>query len=197
MTYSELQDKIADWAIVNCGLVTDPVTARTIYNKAESARSASEQEIFEAMNNVVLWMAENGPRPNRTYMTLHLFNINTPGLPYKSVATEHGTTPNFTYTQQIKFPEDVTVEIQFYGKGVENNAQTLRRSLMLETPLSDLRIAGLVVRKDTPVRDAHTPIDKTYEERVVYEVTFGIGHDVTESIDAITTVATIQQDIDY
>ena len=190
MKMADMSLVLADWILVNSGLVTDPVTAASILAIPEMDRTPTQQVLWLAIQNTVVDLAENGPRPNTPYISMHMEVVKRHGLtPYRSNPTAVDPfDPSKGVNTVVYYIESIHLFLQGYGSGTNNNLQNLQQSLMKDGVLETLRAVGLSFWYDSGITDIHIPIDMAYENRWAYDLVFSVGQEVTDTTMDIASV---------
>lgn len=140
----------------------------------------------------IIWMHQNGPRPNVSYITLHIIESGQKGLPYisenKAQFDNHGVLVPGTDIQNIERDKRLNVSIQGYGSKGGEYLEALRDSLDLESVMEYFDCNGLSALTPTPIKDISIVIDSQAESRDVFEVPFLTGIVIPEQVGYISNV---------
>ncbi len=131
----------------------------------------------------VIFADDNGPRPSLPYITINVTTTVKVGQ-----ANKEFPIPD-TGIQKIRYNEDVSLSLNGYGVGANDQLQLLKDSLQKESVRDTLRVDGLVIRDDsTGITDISTLIDETIEKRWLFEIFMGFGQEITEDTSYIEDV---------
>jgi len=134
--------------------------------------------IYNNTSLTIIWDNENGPRPNKAYISLRITTIS-------KVGQSNYQPPDNNGDRLIVYNEDFTLSIFSYGKSTDDNLQILKDSLQKELVIQYMRDNGIAIRNENDITDISTLIDSTREERFLYEVFFGMGHCIKENVGVI------------
>ena len=129
----------------------------------------------------VIFADENGTRPNENYLSLKVMN-------YLKIGQKDELKIDNNGNRSVKYDEDVTVNIEGYGIGVQDNIQELKDSLQLDSVIQSLVSVGIAVRADSDITDISTLLDETIEKRYLYEIMMGFSRKLQENVGVIETV---------
>ena len=190
MTMSDIYFHLADWALINSEVVTTAAAAAAVFAISEIHRTPAEQTLWLAIQNSVINLAENGPRPNSPYLSIHMELVKRTGLlPARGTPVlvdplhpEKGVNVPVTYL------EEVHLYMQGYGADMNNKLQLLQQSLMRDHVIEDLRNVGIIFQSDSGIQDIHIPIDISYEDRWAYDVVFHVSQTIQDNVMHIESV---------
>lgn len=131
----------------------------------------------------VIWAEQEGPRPERPYLTLKLITG-----PTKTMAID-----NFKYDNDLtKFvlngDRSVVLSINAFGNDAFDLLATLQNSLDDPTVIDELFENSLSILDDGDIRDVTLALETSFETRAVMEVTFGYAHKRETSVVDIQKV---------
>jgi hypothetical protein len=139
----------------------------------------------------IIWANENGTRPALPYVTLQVRTVRKPGMPYSSKASATGV-------QTVSYIEDIDVSIQSYGDASDDFLLNLKNSLQKDTVLQALYANKVGLRNIGDITEIPIILDETAENRYLFEVSFTIGQEITDTVGFISTVEiedTIEQPV--
>lgn len=129
----------------------------------------------------VIFADENGTRPDGNYITLKVMTFSKIGQKDELPADNNGD-------RSVKYDEDFTLNIEGYGRGVQDNIQELKDSLQRESGLQALYQVGIAVRADSDITDVSALLDETIEKRYLYEIMMGFSRKIQENVGVIENV---------
>lgn len=127
---------------------------------------------------LIIWENQNGPRPDENYISLKI-NV------YSKIGQTNYLDPDNNGDRIVKYDEDFTLSIKSYGADTEDYLQVLKDSLQKESVIQGLIAEGIAIRNENEITDISILIDRTREERFLYEIFMGFAHDFTENVGVI------------
>lgn len=136
-------------------------------------------------STTIIFANENGPRPELPYITILTRIASKKGsIPFYDRAANDGT-------QRIKYDIDYSLSLQCYGNS-ENDPitilQGLKDEMQKQSNLGYFYLSGLAIREDNEIQDISTLIDSTIEKRALWELIFGVGHEIIDDPNFIEKV---------
>ena len=133
----------------------------------------------------VIFLYQNGPRPQVDYVTINLGSLVQIGEDYTFDPTDNdGIATNAG-------DREFTVQIQAYGgKNVDpfQLLEIIRTSLQKQTVLDTLRANGIAYANHFPINDTSVLIDTLWERRAQMDVLFRIGVNYDDTLGVISTI---------
>lgn len=144
--------------------------------------------IVDSTSGVTVIFANQGaPDPMSLFASVTLGNKATNGLPHKSSITDPGSPAYGTRT--IGEDRRVFVNVQFFGEGAYDAAQSALNGLRKVEIQDDLQSANLAPVGSLPeVQDLTALVETDFEERASIDVEFLSIDTFTESVPIIETV---------
>lgn len=137
----------------------------------------------------VIFLYQNGPRPQVDYVTLNMSSLVQIGEDYTPDPTDD------TGLADMAGDREMTIQIAAYGgKNVDpfTILENLRSSLQKVTVLDTLRVNGICYANHYPINDTSTLIDTLYERRAQMDVLFRIGQDYDDNLGVIDTINMVE-----
>jgi hypothetical protein len=193
MLFTELNDNLTDFILTFCGIIDTPanvMAARALSKILPDTRTDAQKLLWNQINQVVINVAENGPRPVPPYISTHLQLVQRKGfVPYRSqAALIDPTHPGLGINQLIYYIEEAHLYLQAYGFGSNNYLQNIQQALVKQAGTDFLDSYSIAFLYDSAIRDIHILIDATYEERFSYDLCFSIGQEIIDNMGIIETV---------
>jgi hypothetical protein len=153
MGFSEQQDNIWDW--VN-GILNPLVDGEPPANPVP-----------------IIWEAEKGTRPTKSYIQLNIPSDTSLGTVEKTLVEVDPNDPEDMGEQTLIGHADFTLSVQGFGKNAINYLKKLREESEKQVFLELLNAKGFVLRNVLPILPVPEIIDETPEKRWAMDIILG------------------------
>jgi hypothetical protein len=136
---------------------------------------------------LVKFASEDGPKPNDPFFDIDILNTTRTGQASRNLITDITITEP-DGIQKVRWDEDITVNIQAFGKEACAAMPTLLASLEKESVIQALSENGIVVRDYGDTQSLAEIIDEVSEVRETTDIIFGIAQSIEDVPGWIETV---------
>lgn len=149
-----------------------------------------EDTIYSWINGILgfdaIFAYPDAPRPSTSYVLINFLTDIKTGTHETIGVLQGDDSTNNTYSSL----DEITISINTYYNGAFQKAVDIQKSLMLISVEDLLNDNGLGFLNHTQIQKIPEIIDKKWEERAQFDITFSVRRQTTENIATIKKIET-------